>query len=445
MKQNKKIGYHQYLFKTIILIFLVILIAPSPSAQAVSIKEPKLCKEQRDDGLILVIKDQDKNQPAIQHLTMILRTGSAHDPVGKSGLTNLTNEIIYYLLRNTCALQVDYQIYADYSQFHFIVTRNEFNLFCDQLDQIIRADALLGYDICNELINYHLNLPKTSELIALSQLYSLVYGPDHPYNYSFAPSYDRLNINEVNKWFRRIYRPNNLIIAAGIKPPDDFLRRPVGRDTKEAVALDSIPASAGNVTPELRWMPVRDNIVTVCLGFETSQFGTEGLSATVLLQKYLDQKIWKIIREDQGLNYDPEVFYQLTGTSNAPMLLVMVHTLAENTGTVINLILTQFKEIAASGIPEEDLNNIIEQERKRWRMMENEPESSINAAALYGLLGQDWLINQKNYFTILTAETEIVPQIMSAGLARLKISVTGPKETGEYLNDVTSEMEFINK
>ncbi|MGE5606179.1 MAG: M16 family metallopeptidase [Bacteroidota bacterium] len=433
MERIKKTNHRRCLIAMVFLSILITLFSLPLSA------EIKISKEQRDDGLTIVLQDQGREQQEIQYLTLILKTGSAHDPASKSGLTNLTNEIVYSLLERTSALRVTYQTYADYSAFHFVVTRRGYNLFYSQLDRIIRLDALLDYDLCNDLIRYHLNLPQAPDRKAISRLYSLVYGPDHPYNAVFDTQYDRLDITEVNKWFRQIYKSNNLIIATGIRPPDDFLKRPAGRDLKQPVNLSAIPPAAPKPVPELKWTPVHNNIATVCLGFETSRFGEEGVLATLLLQKYLDQRLWKIIREDNGLSYDPEVFYQLTGTASAPLLLVTVHTLAENTGTVINLILAEFKKIAAEGIPEEEIKKIIERERKQRELMEKEPESTIKAAALYGFIGQSWLIDREDYLNQLTTETKIVSQVMNAGLARLKISVAGPEDTGSYLKNVTME------
>ena len=438
MKRIK--SYYRHCFKTTILIILILVQLPFlAQAEPIIVVENKISTEQRNDGLTIVISDQGSKRQEIQYFTLILKTGFAHDPVGKSGLTNLTNEIIKYLFSHTNALYVDYQSYADYSAFHFAVALSDFNQFCNQLDQIIRLDALLYYDLCNELIRYHLNQPKKPGLKAFSQLYSLVYGPNHPYTSIFYPNYEQLDINEVNKWFRQIYKPNNLIIASSAKLPQEFLRRPAGRDLTEAVSLKDISPPAVNTDLELKWTPIHDNMSTVYLGFETAKFGEEGILATNLLQKYLGQRLWKVIREDNGLSYDPEVYYQLTGSSSAPMLLVAFHSLTENTGAAINLVLGEFKKIAAEGISEAEVQKIMARERKQRELMGKDLRSTIKTAALYGLTGQKWLIDHEDYFTRLTNETKMVPQVMTAGLARLKISVAGPEATGQYLKDVTLE------
>lgn len=439
MKLTRKTNYCQSFFKFLFLMALLILLSLPWSAQAGSnsIAETKLFKEERDDGLTIVWCDPGSDRSEIQFLTLILKTGSAHDPVGKSGLTDLTNEIVYYLLRQTNALQVNYQSYADYSVFHFGVTLSDFNQFCSQLDQIIRFDALLYYDLCNELIRYHLNKPQAPEFVAISQLYSMVYGPKHPYSSIFSPNYEQLDINEVNKWFRQIYKPNNLIIATSTKLPEDFLRRPAGRDLKEAITLNKIPPACADAVSKLKWTPVHDNIAMVCLGFETPKLGEVGVFATILLQKYLDQKLWKIIREDNGLSYDPEVYYQLTETSSVPMIFFAAHTLKEDTGTLINLILEEFEKIAVEGIPEAEIAKIIARERKRREQLRKDLKSTIQAAALFGLTGQKWLIDPEDFLSQLTAETKMVPPIMTSGLARLKISIVGPEDTGKYLSNIT--------
>lgn len=402
----------------------------------------KITVERRDDGLTIVQKpDQEKQE--LHYMTLIIKTGYAHDPIGKFGITNLTNELIYHLLKYAGAAKINYQTHADYSAFHFITTRADFKDLCVQLDRVIRSDVLLLYDLCNTLINYHSSRPKPPELAAVSQFHSLIYGADHPYNSFFTPNYNQLNINEINKWFRQIYKPNNFIIASSHKLPDDFLRRPAGRDLKETVTLNEVPHSSGDPNPELKWVPVRDNIATVCLGFETPKLGEEGVFAVFLVEKYLNQRLWKLIREDHGLSYDPEVFNLLIGKASVPSLQVILHTLAPDTGKVINMIIAEFKKIAAEGIPEAEIARIIGRERKRREMVGKYPQAMIESEALYGLLGEEWLINQDNYFSLLHEEAQMIPQVIAAGLNRLKIVVAGPEETGKYLDEVTKELEEL--
>lgn len=448
MKRIETGNYYLYLFRRIVFsIIIIILVSPPLFVQAESTTNTKnnLSKERRDDGLTIVVREPDQGKQEIQFITLILKTGYAHDPVGKSGLTNLTNELIYHLLRRTSALNIDFQTYADYSAFHFVTTRAGLNDFCSQLDQIIRSDALLLYDLCNELVRYHLNLPKPSELTAVSQLYSLVYGTDHPYNSVFSPNYDKLDIAEINKWFRQIYKPNNLVIATSIKLPDDFLRKPAGRDLKEIVTMTIVPSAAGNSIPELKWTPVHDNITTICLGFQASKYGDEGVFATLLIEKYLDQKLWKIIREDNGLSYDPEVFYLLSSKPSASMLQVALHTLAPDTDDVINMIVQEFKKIATEGIPEEEITRILEKERKRRELINKDFESAIKNAALYGLFDQHWLVDQEEYFISLKEGASMVTKVMTEGLTRLKIAIAGPEEIGKHISNVTKEFSLLPK
>lgn len=434
-----------YSFKIIVIpIILFILVSFSVyTAAAESDSETKLTVERRDDGLTVVVRKPDQEKQELHYMTLIIKTGYAHDPMGKFGITNLTNELIYHLLRYTSAINIDYQTYADYSTFNFITTRPDFNDVCAQLDRVIRSDALLLYDLYNALVSYHLSQPKPPELAAVSQFYSLIYGADHPYNSIFTPNYNQLNINEINKWFRHIYKPNNFIIASSHKLPDDFLRKPAGRDLKETVILDEVPYSFGDVNPELKWVPVRDNIATVCLGFETPKLDEEGVFATFLIEKYLDQRLWKVIREDNGLSYDPEVFNLLISKSSAPSLQVILHTLAPDTKKVINLIIAEFEKIATDGIPEVEIARIIGRERRKREMISKDLKTTMEFEALYGLLGEEWLVNQDNYFYLLREEAQLIPRVMAAGLTRLKIAIAGPEETGRYLDEVRKELEGL--
>lgn len=434
---------HWFRMAVLSIIILVFLSVSFNTVAADSALNTKLLKEQRDDGLTVIIREPDQDKQEVHYLSLIIKTGYAHDPVGKFGITNLTNELIYQLLRHTYVLGLDFQTCADYSAFHFVTTREYFNDFCAQVDWIIRSDALLYYDLCNTLTRYHLNQPKPSELQAISQLYSMVYGPEHPYNSIFKPDYDKLDITEVNKWFRQIFKPNNFIIASSLKLPDDFLRRPAGRDLKEPVILNEIPDSTVDNIPELKWTPVHDNIATVCLGFETPKFDDKGIFATFLLEEYLNQRLWKVIREENGLSYDPQVFSLLISKSFVPTLQTVFHTLAPDTAKVISLIIAEFKQVAAEGIPEAEIAKIIGRERKRQEMNDKDLQSAVGAAALYGLLGREWMVNREEYLTGLNEEAKIVSQVMTEGLSSLKISVAGPDETSGYLTDVTNALASL--
>lgn len=439
--KSRKIS-NSFKISAIPIILLILVTFSIYTTAAESTGEARLTVERRDDGLTIVRKpDQEKQM--LHYMTLIIKTGYAHDPMGKFGITNLTNELVYHLLRDTSAINVNFQTYADYSAFHFITTRTDFNDLCVQLDRVIRSDALLLYDLCNALVSYHSSQPKPPELAAVSLFYSLIYGADHPYNSIFAPNYNQLNINEINKWFRQIYKPNNFIIASSHKLPDDFLRRPAGRDLKETVTLNEVPHSSGNPNPELKLVPVRDNIATVCLGFETPKLGEEGIFAVFLVEKYLNQKLWKVIREEHGLSYDPEVFSLLISKSSVPSLQVILHTLAPDTGKVIKMIIAEFKKIAAEGIPEAEITRIVGRERKRLELNSKDPQATIECGALYGLLGEEWLVNQDNYFSLLHEEVQMIPQVITAGLNRLKIVVAGPEETGKYLDEVMEELEGL--
>ncbi len=446
MKSLKE-GNRLFSFKKTVIPVIIIILVLLPLYAAASDSTTKISKEQRDDGLTIVLREPDQAQAKqeLQFVNLIIKAGYAHDPIGKFGITNLTNELIFNLLRHTSVIDIDYQTYADYSIFQFVTTRNYFNDFCTQLDQIIRSDALLLYDLCNDLVHYHLNQPKSPELAAISQFYSMVYGSEHPYNSFFTPNYDKLNITEINKWFRHIYKPNNFIISSSLKLPDDFLRKPSGRDLKETVTLSEVPIIAADYSPELKYTLIHDNIATVCLGFETPRMDGEGVFATFLIEKYLNQRLWKIIREENGLSYDPEVFSLLISKSSAPTLQAVLHTLAPDTGKVINMIIAEFKKVAAEGIPEAEIAQIIGQERKKRELYNKDLKSAVAAAALYGLLNQKWLVNQEDYFSRLNEEAKIISQVMTEGLVKLKISVAGPKGTDGYLNGVAKELELLTQ
>jgi hypothetical protein len=259
--------------------------------------------EKRTDGLIVSELASATPKNNYEYLTMIVKTGYGHEPKEKPGLNNLTNELVYFLLRGTRALEVSYYPFAEYTVFSFVIWREDFRAFCAELDAIIRLDTLLLYDLCNELIYQHLHTAKTPFAIGQHLQYELLYGPDHPYLNRFIADYTKLNINEVNTWFREIYKPNNLIISTTVKLPEDFLKKPNGRDMRKKVIHPEVPPNFAADQPS-RFTEVNAPLSTIFLSFPAPQPHEDGFWAGRIVQKYLRHQLWLTLRQELGFCYD---------------------------------------------------------------------------------------------------------------------------------------------
>ncbi len=393
--------------------------------------------QERPAGLTVVEINSDSPQETeLCYLTMIIKTGYANDPEGKAGLTRLTNELFYYLTRNGSAFNISYNTLADFSIFNFTVTTKNYEDFCKELDYLIHQDALLMYDLCNELIRYHLSEPHPHSRIALINYEELIYGNTHPYFTRFNPNYKKLSINDANTWFRLIYRPNNIIIASSRKLPEDFLRRPFGRDIAKPVEKNETPKALFENIPSEKFAAIHDNLSTVIVGFPAPRFDTEECIPTILIQEYLQEKLWNEIRENSGLCYDLQVNYSCFYQPAAPNLMVVCQTLPEDTETVVAKIVNELKNLVADGIADTEKNRIIERGRNN-RSVDDDLAAVVMDNALKVYFNQPWIADQNTFYDKLEqVSPDQVKTIMAERLNWLKISVAGPMEVNELLKEL---------
>lgn len=402
--------------------------------------------EKRDDGLVVISRNPPKGEHRPdQYLTMILKTGYACDPKGKAGLTVLTNELLINFFNETSALKFSYETYADFSIFNFLIAHGSFEKFCVELDSIIRMDALLVYDLLNERIQAHQNIPQFPGTVAAAQLDDLLFGRDHPYSQALRENYRNLIINDVNNWFRQSYRPNNLIISSSLPLPKDFLRKPAGRDFLEKVSSE-IPSVQCRPIPEVKFTENHDQTSSIFLGIPFPSLKNEGFFASILLKNYLSEELWREIREKEGLCYDLQVSYSYLPESSAPVLRIHFQTLPKDTGTGIIKVISVLKKIAASGVPEEDLARVFKWEKNQVDTENNPLLRSTVDRALLALFEQTWLSDSTQYLERLNKVTqEDFLKILSEKLGSLKISVAGPAGARESLKGIYQEIISLRK
>ncbi|MCL6590222.1 MAG: insulinase family protein [Firmicutes bacterium] len=414
--------------------FLFPSVQGAPDTVAPKISGPQV----RDDGLtVLVHEIPKKDSMGIDFLTMIVKTGYAHDPPQLLGLNELTAEIISHYLRYSEAL-VSYITYSEFTVYRFTVIHNDYSKFCRTLDAVISAPALLEYDLCNQLIRNHQIKPRLPGKIAAANLAELVYGDNHPYALFFKPNYANLDINAVNQWFRKIYRPANLLIASTHQLPGDFLRKPSGRDLKEAAPQNPVPPpwkaagetlTAGKANaPLVKFSPFRDNLSHICLGFPGPRIGDAGFFAMILITRFLDEELKRQIREESAFCYDIKVSYAYLERATAPLVEITLQTLPSDTEAAVAKITAVLKKIAREGLPEEQLTRILNREKLLVESQDGVAVQTMNKA-WDALFSQNWFANPPSYLSQLTKASSAVKDTMNQYWPHLRVSIAGPPES----------------
>jgi predicted Zn-dependent peptidase len=400
--------------------------------------------ELRNDGLSIIQlhNPQDEMSP-VCYLTMIIKTGYANDPNDKAGLTDLTNELFYYLLRNSSASGISYYTAAEFSLFNFTISRQNFTSFCSVLDFMIRQDALLLYDLCNQLTRDHLNEPHPDNLKAMINYHELIYGAAHPYLAIDYPCYRNLTISDVNNWFRLIYRPNNLIVAASSKLPTDFLRKPFGREIQELIKLPDIPVASPDIK-KATVTTVHDNLNTIVIGFLAPRIDQDDCLTTILIQKYLQKELYDEICEKSGLCYDIAVSYSYIHESSVPTLTIGCQSLPEDCDLVVNQIIQVLGKLSVEGMPEDRENQILTKETQQMIIRYYSPWYAIQNQALQVYFDQEWIGDVAVYNDKLSQVSQKqVKKVIANGLKNLKISIAGPNGANYSLKELQVKVEAL--
>jgi predicted Zn-dependent peptidase len=385
----------------------------------------------------------EKN-PAAQYVTLIIKTDFGHDPADKPGLTELTNELMYLLFRDWVSVAaLDFQTLGECSVFTFKIAPKDTKKFYEELDMIIRQEALLLYDPCNSLINEHKNMPLDPSRPALISLGKQIYGSGHTFVRWYRPQYQKITITDVNRWFRKIYRPNNMIISSSIPVPEEFLRRPAGRDFKETVSPPAIAVAKSQTFQEIKINEVHDNSSTVYMGFPAPTMRDEQFFPTLMGVKYLEDELTRELREENGLVYYVSVNYTYLSRPSSPMVLIVFQTLPKDTARGIDITLGVLRHLAANGLSGAKSTEIITRERKTLALGKQLISQQVDNGAIKEFTGQDWICNSELYLKELTQSTPKIGQSFTRQLSYLKIAVAGPAEMGRDLKEYQPDFPFF--
>lgn len=407
-------------------------------------------KTGRDDGLTVMKLEFSKDtKMSFCFLTLVLKNGYADDPAGKAGLTGLTNQLLYRVFSNTSAIDVSYDTYANYSQFNFLVPAKDYKSFCTELDNIIRMEALMLYDECHQIIEDYKNEPKNPGILGLVDLYKMLYGNTHPYQAAFNGNLPELEINTVNDWFRKTYRPSNMIIAASADLPTDFLLKPSGRELKQPVIFTKTPPATCASRPIIHWTQIEGNVSSIFIGLPGPAVNDDDLFVMVVLKRYLQKELWDKLREEMGLCYDIQVDYSYLQESAAPSFVISLETLPAVADTAVAKIIDILQQVTVkNSISAQRLSLIREQEQSRVNHQDNSMFQRLDGLVYEKLFGVLWLKDSKEYlkrFNKVTADD--LAKLVAARLKYLKVAVARPNSDTafEKAGEAIGKLDKIGK
>jgi zinc protease len=263
---------------------------------------------------------------------IVFRTGSAYDPAGKAGLAALTASMLaeggtkqrtykqlvdaMYPMATTVSAQVDKEMTTFTASTHIDNLDSFYALFREMLlEPGWRAEDFSR--LRDDQINYlRVSLRgNNDEELGKEVLYERIYA-GHPYghvNEGHASDLQKLNIDDLQQFYKNNYTQANLIIGVAGGYPSDFVAR-VQKDfaklEKGTAASLKLPLPKPIDGVQMTLVEKNTRSVAFSLGHPISvRRGDPDYPALLVMQSYLGQhrmssgRLYNRIREVRGINY----------------------------------------------------------------------------------------------------------------------------------------------
>jgi len=235
----------------------------------------------------------------------------------------------------------------------------------------------------------------------------------------------------LQKWFRRWYAPNHLVItAAGHLTHAQLVDLVAERFAKLAPSEDGSAESAPEAAPHITLRSKRElEQVHLCLGVPALPLTDERRFAVSILNNILgggmSSRLFQNIRERQGLAY--AIFSEMNSYRDAGMLSVYAGTSLETAGQVIRSILEEFQRIKDEPLGEEELRRAKDHLKGATLLALEGSGSRMNSLARYHMYFNRHFTPQELIAMLEAVTAEQVQQLAREFFApeRLAASVVG--------------------
>lgn len=358
---------------------LILLLIPFICLFGIQIERQTL-----SNGMVLLTAE-DHKIPMV-NISLVVKSGSGHDPLGREGLANLCAELLTYGTKTRAALQIA-------SEIEFI--GSSLNTSCNEDYTAIKTRALSRYldkvmdlvadcAINSQFSESEITRQKgriTSEILRqnddpfslVDKTYRQLLFKNHPYGHTpigFDSTVKAITRNDILDFYRLTYRPDNAILVVVGDFNKDILLEAVNRYFAKWAPYDGAvrenflqdPSAA----PESIQVP-RARIVKKDINQSYILLGHYGLSGRdpdwqkarvmnfILGGSGLTSRMALNIREDRGYAYI--VYSWFDKRVNTGAFICEVQTKNETCDSAVKLILDDMTKMKTSGITAKELED----------------------------------------------------------------------------------------
>lgn len=332
-----------------------------------------IVKEVLENGLTLLTE----SMPHVRSVAVgvWLKRGSRHETSQQTGISHFIEHMVFKGTKHRTAERIAAEVdsiggYMDaftakeYASFHLKVLDEHLPLAVDILGDVVLNPLFDPVEMAKEkkVIFEEINMVEDTPDDLVMELFTQAYWPDHPLGRPILGtkrSVASFRREHLATFFRRVYHPGNILIAAAGNLEHgrtaDLVRRHFG-----ALANGRPPANGHAPKPRAR-IVTRDKKeleqVHVCLGTRAYPQAHQDRYGTYILNTVLggsmSSRLFQNVREKRGLVYS--ISSGVTAYSDAGVLSVYAGTSLDSVEEVVRLTLEEFRKLKGERLPGEEL------------------------------------------------------------------------------------------
>jgi predicted Zn-dependent peptidase len=333
-----------------------------------------IVRETLQNGLTLVTE-------AIPHVRSVaagvwLRRGSRHESLEQAGISHFIEHMVFKGTRNRTSERIAAEVDSigghmdaftakEYASFHLKVLDTHLPLAMDILGDVVLNPLFDSGEMAKEkrVICEEINMVEDTPDDLVMELFSEAFWPEHPLGRPILGTKASVRgfvREDLARFFRRVYHPGNMLIAAAGHLEHGEVRALVER---HFAAL-----SPGGGPPRPRApLPAPPRVVTrskkeleqvhLCLGGPACHQGHEDRYAAYVLNTILggslSSRLFQNVRERRGLVYS--ISSGITSYSDSGCLTIYAATSLGAVDEVLRLTLDELRRLLGERVPAEEL------------------------------------------------------------------------------------------
>ena len=332
-----------------------------------------IVKEVLENGLTLLTE----SMPHVRSVAVgvWLKRGSRHEAPEHTGISHFIEHMVFKGTKHRTAERIAAEVdsiggYMDaftakeYASFHLKVLDEHLPLAVDILGDVVLNPLFDPLEMAKEkkVIFEEINMVEDTPDDLVMELFTQAYWPDHPLGRPILGtkrSVASFRREHLASFFRRVYHPGNIVIAAAGNLEHgrtaELVRRHFG-----ALRSGRTPSNGHAPRPRARIVTrAKKELeqVHVCLGMRAypqvhqDRYGTYILNT--VLGGSMSSRLFQNVREKRGLVYS--ISSGVTAYSDAGLLSVYAGTSLDSVDEVVRLTLEEFRKLKGERLPEEEL------------------------------------------------------------------------------------------